>query len=81
MDERKTKRTEDEFVSPTNLDEAHVPSKEQHILEQQARWKTHVKRNAFRTEKNDLLSTIYSSEVLCYSQRCKVEYNSQLKLK
>ncbi|QCE14417.1 hypothetical protein DEO72_LG11g1417 [Vigna unguiculata] len=26
LDERKTKRTEDEFVSPINLNEAHVPS-------------------------------------------------------
>ena len=77
LDERKTKRTKYDFVSPINLDEAHVPSEEQHIPKRQARWKTPVKRNAFRTEKNDLLSTIGSSQVLCYSQRCKVEYNNQ----
>jgi len=36
MDERKTKTTEekfDEFVSPTNLGEDHVPNEEQHIPE------------------------------------------------
>jgi len=33
---RGKKRTEDEFVSPINLDEAHVPSEEQHIPERQA---------------------------------------------
>jgi len=37
LDERKTKRTKDEFVSPINLNEVHVPSEEQHIPERQAR--------------------------------------------
>jgi len=36
-----------------------------------------VKRNTFTIEGNDLFSTIGSFEVLCYSQRCKVEYTSQ----